>query len=30
MKFVVVNGKISVDEGKYTGMLAGRALRKIQ
>lgn len=30
MKFVVVNGKVSVDEGKYTGMLAGRALRKIQ
>ncbi len=30
MKFVVVNGKIAVDEGKYTGMLAGRALRKIQ
>jgi N-acyl-D-amino-acid deacylase len=30
MKYVVVNGKISVDEGKYTGMLAGRALRKIQ
>jgi N-acyl-D-aspartate/D-glutamate deacylase len=28
MKYVVVNGKISVDEGKYTGMLAGRALRK--
>ncbi len=30
MKFVVVNGKISVEEGKYTGTLAGRALRKIQ
>ncbi len=30
MKFVVVNGKISVDEGKYTGMLAGSALRKTQ
>jgi N-acyl-D-aspartate/D-glutamate deacylase len=30
MKYVVVNGKISVDEGKYTGMLAGRALRKNQ
>lgn len=30
MKFVIVNGKISVEEGKYTGMLAGRALRKIR
>jgi len=30
MKYVIVNGKISVDEGKYTGMLAGRALRKTQ
>jgi N-acyl-D-aspartate/D-glutamate deacylase len=28
MKYVVVNGKISVDKGKYTGILAGRALRK--
>ena len=30
MKYVVVNGRISVDEWKYTGVLAGRALRKIQ
>jgi N-acyl-D-aspartate/D-glutamate deacylase len=30
MIYVIVNGKISVDEGKYTGMLAGQALRKIQ
>lgn len=30
MKFVVVNGKIAVDEGKYNGILAGRALRKTQ
>ncbi len=29
MRFVVVNGKIAVNEGKYTGILAGRALRKI-
>jgi len=29
MRFVVVNGRIGVDEGKYTGILAGRALRKI-
>ncbi len=29
MKFVIVNGRIGVDEGKYTGILAGRALRKI-
>jgi N-acyl-D-amino-acid deacylase len=28
MKFVVVNGKISVENGAYTGVLAGRALRK--
>ncbi len=30
MKYVIVNGKIAVDEGKYTGILAGRALRKTQ
>jgi N-acyl-D-aspartate/D-glutamate deacylase len=29
MKFVIVNGKIAVENGSYTGMLAGRALRKI-
>jgi N-acyl-D-aspartate/D-glutamate deacylase len=29
MKFVIVNGKIAVENGSYTGVLAGRALRKI-
>ncbi len=28
MKFVIVNGKIAVENGTYTGVLAGRALRK--
>jgi len=28
MKYVIVNGKIAVDDGNYTGVLAGRALRK--
>jgi N-acyl-D-aspartate/D-glutamate deacylase len=28
MKFVIVNGKVAVDGGAYTGALAGRALRK--
>jgi N-acyl-D-aspartate/D-glutamate deacylase/acetyl esterase/lipase len=28
MKFVVVNGKLAVADGEYTGVLAGRALRK--
>src|SRR2546421_1749752 len=28
MKFVIVNGKIAVENGAYTGTLAGRALRK--
>jgi N-acyl-D-amino-acid deacylase len=28
MKFVIVNGKIAVENGEYTGVLAGRALRK--
>lgn len=28
MKYVLVNGKLAVDQGKYTGALAGRALRK--
>jgi N-acyl-D-aspartate/D-glutamate deacylase len=28
MKFVIVNGKVAVDNGNYTGALAGRALRK--
>lgn len=30
MKYVIVNGKLAVDDGKYTGTLAGRALRKNQ
>ena len=28
MKFVIVNGKIAVEKGVYTGVLAGQALRK--
>ncbi|HXI23667.1 MAG TPA: D-aminoacylase [Pyrinomonadaceae bacterium] len=28
MAFVIVNGKVAVDNGTYTGILAGRALRK--
>ncbi|HEX3146414.1 MAG TPA: amidohydrolase family protein [Pyrinomonadaceae bacterium] len=28
MKFVIVNGKLAVENGTYTGVLAGRALRK--
>jgi N-acyl-D-aspartate/D-glutamate deacylase len=28
MRYVIVNGKIAVDDGKYTGALAGRVLRK--
>jgi N-acyl-D-aspartate/D-glutamate deacylase len=28
MRYVIVNGKLAVDGGKYTGTLAGRALRK--
>jgi N-acyl-D-amino-acid deacylase len=28
MKYVIVNGKVAVDDGVYTGVLAGRALRK--
>lgn len=28
MKFVIVNGKIAVENGTYTGVLAGKALRK--
>jgi hypothetical protein len=26
---VLINGKLAVDQGKYTGALAGRALRKL-
>jgi N-acyl-D-aspartate/D-glutamate deacylase len=29
MKYVLINGKLAVDQGKYTGALAGRALRKL-
>lgn len=28
MKYVIVNGKIAVEDGKYTGVLAGRALHR--
>lgn len=28
MKYVIVNGKIAVEDGVYTGVLTGRALRK--
>jgi N-acyl-D-aspartate/D-glutamate deacylase/dienelactone hydrolase len=28
MKYVIVNGELAIDAGKYTGALAGRALRK--
>lgn len=28
MKYVIVNGKLVVEDGKYNGVLAGRALRK--
>jgi N-acyl-D-aspartate/D-glutamate deacylase len=28
MKYVIVNGKLAIDDGKYSGALAGRALRK--
>jgi N-acyl-D-amino-acid deacylase len=30
MQYVIVNGKVAIDDGKYTGALAGRALRKNQ
>jgi len=26
MKYVIVNGKLAIDGGKYTGSLAGKAL----
>jgi N-acyl-D-amino-acid deacylase len=29
MKYVIVNGKIALESGAYTGVLAGRALRKV-
>jgi N-acyl-D-aspartate/D-glutamate deacylase len=28
MRYVLVNGRLAVDEGKYTGVLAGRPLRR--
>jgi len=28
MKYVIVNGKVAVDNGKFTGALAGKALKK--
>ncbi len=28
MKYVIVNGKLAVDDGNYTGILAGRPLRR--
>ena len=28
MRYVIVNGKFAVEDGKYTGTLAGRPLRK--
>ena len=28
MKYVIVNGKVAVENDKFTGVLAGRALRK--
>jgi N-acyl-D-amino-acid deacylase len=28
MRYVIVNGKIAIEDGKYTGVLAGRALRR--
>ena len=28
MRFVFVNGKLAVEDGNYTGALAGRPLRK--
>jgi N-acyl-D-amino-acid deacylase len=29
MKYVIVNGKLAVEDGKYNGALAGRPLRKV-
>jgi N-acyl-D-amino-acid deacylase len=28
MKYVMVNGKVAIDGGEFTGILAGRALRR--
>ena len=30
MRYVVVNGRLAIDNGQYTGALAGRALRKLK
>jgi N-acyl-D-amino-acid deacylase len=30
VQYVIVNGQVAIDDGKYTGALAGRALRKNQ
>ncbi len=30
MKYVIVNGKLAVEDGKYTGALAGQPLRKVK
>ena len=28
MRYVIVNGKLAVEDGKYNGVLAGKALRR--
>jgi N-acyl-D-aspartate/D-glutamate deacylase len=28
MKYVVVNGAVTIDDGKYTGATAGRVLKR--
>ena len=28
MRYVVVNGTVAIDDGKYTGALAGRVLKR--
>lgn len=28
IKYAIVNGKIAIEDGKYTGALAGRTLRR--
>lgn len=30
VRYVIVNGKIAIENGKYTGVLAGRALRRVE
>jgi N-acyl-D-amino-acid deacylase len=29
MKYVIVNGKVAIDGGKFTGTLAGRPVKRI-